>query len=116
MLQILKKAYETGIVSGHDAVSEDFRGRPEFAFDQWVDARPAAAVCPTRAIWVQEGHTRRTVTVDYGRCIFCGECAQASPEAIRTTTEYDLAVTRRQDLVAIAEYSLQTDGSHHRLL
>lgn len=116
MIQILKKAYETGIVTGPQKIPENFRGRPVFAFDRWTDARPAAAVCPTGAITLDEGPVRRTVSVDYGRCTFCGECADASPEAIQVTSEFDLATTRRQDLVTIAEYALQSDGTHGQLL
>jgi Ni,Fe-hydrogenase III small subunit/ferredoxin len=116
MIQILKKSYETGIVTDKQQISENFRGRPQIAFDRWTDARPSAAVCPTGAITIDQRPLRRTVSLDYGRCTFCGECAEASPEAIEITTDFHLATTRRQDLVTIAEYALEADGTHGQLL
>lgn len=122
MFKILQKTIETGIVTtGYPAaptqVSEYFRGKPEFDFAHWVDARPAADVCPTRAIEVGGSEIWRTVTVDYARCIFCGLCAETSPEgAIRMTTDFELAVRDRQDLVVTAEYALDPNGAHKELL
>ena len=121
MFKILQKTVSTGVVTsrypgGPAIISERFRGRPEFDFAKWKDARPAAAVCPTEAISVQENNGTRTVTVDYGRCVFCGLCAAASPEgAIRITREFELASMNRGELVTIAEYTLRSDGTHQKL-
>src|SRR5450759_5910458 len=95
MFKILQETLITGIatVAYPDVpavVSAHFRGRPEFDFKSWRDARPAADVCPTGAIVVSdvvgqadpEGTppANRRVTIDYGLCIFCGQCADASPD------------------------------------
>jgi Ni,Fe-hydrogenase III small subunit/NAD-dependent dihydropyrimidine dehydrogenase PreA subunit len=57
---------------------------------QCVDA------CPTDAIAFKSNK----LTVDLGRCLFCGECSATCPEqAIRYTTNYRLAVRKREDLV-----------------
>jgi Ni,Fe-hydrogenase III small subunit len=54
--------------------------------------------------------------VDYGRCIFCGECEQASADgAVRSTRHFELAATDRRDLILTAEYTLHPDGSHAAL-
>jgi Ni,Fe-hydrogenase III small subunit len=54
--------------------------------------------------------------VDYGRCIYCGECAEASADgAVRTTRQFELAATDRSDLLLTAEYTLHPDGSHATL-
>src|ERR1039458_10334525 len=55
MFKILQKTLTTGIatVAYPDVpavVSGQFRGRPEFHFASWRDARPAAEACPTGAI------------------------------------------------------------------
>ena len=85
MFKILQKTASTGTVTVNYAaepikISERFRGRPDFDFDKWKDARPAAEVCPTGAISLSDKGDSRKVTVDYGLCIFCGLCAEASSE------------------------------------
>lgn len=121
MFKILQKTIGTGIVTTSypavPAAVSDFRGRPHFDFARWVDARPAAEVCPTQAIRVGGSDVRRTVTVDYGRCIFCGLCAETTPEgAIRISSEFELAVRDRRDLVLTAEYALDPNGTQRELL
>jgi len=45
----------------------------------------------------------RQVTVDYGRCIFCGQCAAVSSgEGVRMTQEFELATTDRNKLILTA--------------
>ena len=122
MFKILEKTFRTGIVTApYPAVparlSEHFRGRPHFSFEKWTDARPAAVVCPTGAIALFDYGDHRQVTVDYGRCIFCGQCADVSTDgAVRVTREFELAARDRRDLVFTAEYSLNSDGTQRSLL
>ncbi len=121
MFKIIQKTIRTGIVTkAYPAevaqISEHFRGRPHFDFEKWTDARPAAEVCPTGAISVHDSNNSRTVTVDYGLCVFCGLCAEASPdEAVRITQEFELATPNRHNLVLTAEYMLNADGTHRQL-
>ena len=143
MFKILQKTLQAGIATvpypdQPALVSEQFRGRPEFDFERWHDARPAAEICPTGAIHVEDravpdhtmpdqtmsrpgelvrpGELFRQVTVDYGLCIYCGLCAEASPEAVRVTRDFELAVNDRGALIATAEYSLTPAGTHDRLV
>ena len=59
----------------------------------------------------------RRVTVDYGLCVFCGLCAEASADqAVRITQEFELASADRRNLILTAEYSLNTDCTHWELL
>src|SRR5665647_660190 len=118
MFKILQKTINTGIVTtaypGEPAqISEHFRGRPSFDFEKWQDARPAADVCPTGAISFCDDGDSRKVTVDYGLCVFCGLCAEASSDqAVRITQEFELATLDRRNLVLTAEYTLSADGTH----
>jgi Ni,Fe-hydrogenase III small subunit/ferredoxin len=104
MFKILQKSFKTGIVTSTypktpARVSEHFRGRPEFDFERWRDARPAAEACPTGAIAVRDDE----VTVDYGLCVFCGQCADVSRDgAVRVTREFELATRDRSNLVVAA--------------
>jgi Ni,Fe-hydrogenase III small subunit/formate hydrogenlyase subunit 6/NADH:ubiquinone oxidoreductase subunit I len=122
MFNILQKTFRVGTATADyprvsARVAEQFRGRPEFDFEAWRDARPAAAACPTGAITVSDHGIVRTVTVDYGRCIFCGECAEASNDpAVRMTREFELATMFRGDLVFTSQYSLFPDGTQDALM
>jgi Ni,Fe-hydrogenase III small subunit/formate hydrogenlyase subunit 6/NADH:ubiquinone oxidoreductase subunit I len=120
MFKILQKTLAAGTVTGtypHGAgtAAPNGRGAPDFDFANWRDARPAAAVCPAGAIAVADQGASRRVSVDYGKCAFCGECS-AVDEAVESTRRFELAATGRGDLVLQAEYALNPDGTHARLL
>ena len=124
MFETLRQSLKTGVVTTRypeapAEVAPHARGRPEFDWANWKDARPAAAVCPTAAIECHDtadgSLTIRTVTFDLGRCIFCGLCADADP-AIRMTPRCELATRSRASLRQTAQYRLNDDGTHHRLL
>jgi Ni,Fe-hydrogenase III small subunit/formate hydrogenlyase subunit 6/NADH:ubiquinone oxidoreductase subunit I len=122
MFKILQKTVATGIatVAYPDVpavISGNFRGRPEFDFVSWRDARPAAEVCPTGAIALSGNATVRRVTVDYGLCVFCGQCADVSPDgAVQITTEFELATHYRASLIQVADYKLNPDGTHEQFI
>jgi Ni,Fe-hydrogenase III small subunit/formate hydrogenlyase subunit 6/NADH:ubiquinone oxidoreductase subunit I len=117
MFHIFKKAAQTGLVTigyprEHARIPEHFRGAPHFDFSAWRDARPAAEACPTGAIAIEETGGRRRVTVDYGLCIYCGQCAEADASgAVQITRDFELAAHDRNDLILTAEYPIQPDGS-----
>jgi Ni,Fe-hydrogenase III small subunit len=69
-----------------------FRGRPEISLAK-VDQEALIAVCPTNAI------LSGPVSVDLGRCTFCGECARRFPEKVKFTTDYRLASNERSRLI-----------------
>ena len=77
----------------------DFKGRPEIAADTTAeDVEKMKAVCPVAdALAFSDGKA----SLDMGRCIFCGRCAEICPK-VRFTKEYRLGVFRREDLVVRA--------------
>ena len=121
MFKILQKSFRVGTATADyprlaPRLAEQFRGCPEFDFERWTDARPAAEACPTGAIAIRDRDGARQVTVDYGRCIFCGECEAASTDgAVKMSRQFELAVTARRDLVLTAEYALHPNGTHAEL-
>lgn len=121
MFKILKKTAQTGLVTiGYPQaparISEQFRGAPRFDFSAWRDARPAAEACPTGAIAIRKSERSRHVTVDYGLCIYCGECASAdSSGAVQMTRQFELAATDRRNLVVTAEYAVDSEGAQGEL-
>ena len=118
MFKILQKSISVGTATVDypriaPRLAEQFRGCPQFDFAACSDARPAADACPTGAIALSDLDGVRQVTVDYGRCIFCGECERASADgAVRMTRHFELAATDRRDLILTAEYALHPDGCH----
>ena len=79
-----------------DAVelTEEFRGRPELTeTPDTADLERAAAICPTGAL------TTAPLSLDLGRCLFCGECARTAPRNIRFTNDYRIGSPTREGLV-----------------
>jgi Ni,Fe-hydrogenase III small subunit/ferredoxin len=120
MFDILRLSLKTGVVTSRypdapPAVSVRARGRPEIDWGAWKDARPAAAVCPTGAIAFEDADGGRDVRLDLAKCVFCGLCAEASPE-VRMTHVFECAARGRESLVSRARYRLKSDGSHAGLV
>lgn len=69
-----------------------FRGRPIISHAS-VDEEQLTALCPTHAI------SKSPVSIDLGRCLFCGECAIQFPEKIHFTKDYKLASNDRSRLI-----------------
>jgi Ni,Fe-hydrogenase III small subunit/formate hydrogenlyase subunit 6/NADH:ubiquinone oxidoreductase subunit I len=115
MFKILQKTLQAGVVTQPypdtaARLADGFRGLPEFDWENWRDARPAADACPTGAIAVTDSGSLRTVTVDYGRCILCGECAAVTPEgAVRMGRNFEAAATDREALRISAGYALDAE-------
>ena len=119
MFEILRKSLETGVVTTRYPatpveVAPNARGRPEIDWAKWLDARPAARVCPTGAIEYADASGVRTASLDLGKCVFCGLCADVD-QAIRMTNQCELACLRRDGLITTARYALNPDGTHQRL-
>jgi Ni,Fe-hydrogenase III small subunit/Pyruvate/2-oxoacid:ferredoxin oxidoreductase delta subunit len=120
MFNVLRQSLHTGVVTTSypatpPEVSPLARGRPEIDWAAWKDARPAAAVCPTGAIASRDDNGGRRAQLDLAQCIFCGLCAEVDP-AIRMTNVCECAASHRADLVTVADYSLNSDGTHDRLI
>jgi Ni,Fe-hydrogenase III small subunit len=65
---------------------------------------------------IRESGGTREVTMDYGLCMFCGECGEADASgAVRVTGEFELDARDRRDLVITAEYDVASDGTQRKL-
>lgn len=69
-----------------------FRGRPIISL-QKVDEEALKQSCPTNAISVGP------VSLDLGKCTFCGECARLFPQKITFTKDYKLSTNERSALI-----------------
>lgn len=69
-----------------------FRGRPVISYEK-VNENELEELCPTYAI------STNPVTIDLGKCTFCGECAKCFPKKITFTKDYKIASNERSGLI-----------------
>src|SRR6266487_5206409 len=69
-----------------------FRGRPIITTEK-INEQELAGQCPVNAI------STNPLSIDLGKCTFCGECAFAFPNKIKFTTDYKIATNRRERLI-----------------
>lgn len=69
-----------------------FRGRPVISRAS-VDEKALVELCPVEAI------SANPVSIDMGKCTFCGECARCFPEKIKFTTDYKISTNERERLI-----------------
>ncbi len=69
-----------------------FRGRPVISSEKVNDAE-LVELCPVEAI------SAGPVSIDLGKCTFCGECARRFPEKIKFTTDYKISTNQRELLI-----------------
>jgi Ni,Fe-hydrogenase III small subunit len=69
-----------------------FRGRPEISTES-CNLEELIDTCPTGAI------TADPVSIDIGKCVFCGECARLFPGKVRFTTDYRLSTNEKTRLI-----------------
>lgn len=71
-----------------------FKGRPIISSEK-VDEAAVAELCPMKAIGT------KPLSIDLGKCSFCGECALAYPDKIEFTKDYKMATNVRERLVVV---------------
>lgn len=69
-----------------------FRGTPVITHNK-IDEQALVELCPTDAI------SCSPISIDLGKCTFCGECAFAFPDKIRFTKDYKMATNNRKSLL-----------------
>jgi Ni,Fe-hydrogenase III small subunit/NAD-dependent dihydropyrimidine dehydrogenase PreA subunit len=69
-----------------------FRGRPVISYEN-VNEAELVNLCPVDAI------AANPVSIDLGKCTFCGECAKRFPNKIRFTTDYKISTNDRNRLI-----------------
>jgi len=69
-----------------------FRGRPVINSEK-VNDDVLVELCPVEAI------SAHPLSIDLGKCTFCGECAKQFPNKIRFTTDYKMATNERNRLI-----------------
>ena len=90
---------------------ERFAGRPVLDAAKCTgECQQCVAVCPTGAIAC--GQTGDRLQLDIGRCLFCRQCETAcNAGAIAFSRDYQMAASRRDDLVVCDAASLLKKGT-----
>jgi Ni,Fe-hydrogenase III small subunit/formate hydrogenlyase subunit 6/NADH:ubiquinone oxidoreductase subunit I len=116
MLRVLKQAFKTGVLTNkfpavQSKPPQDFQGKPVIDFASCATGDLAANACPSGALSFetrqQDPDVRKwsaELTLDYGKCIFCGECMRTSPESITIAQELPPPTTDKSSLTRRARY------------
>lgn len=86
--------------------SERFRGRIHFEFDKCIACEVCVRVCPINlpvVDWILMRDIRKkrlkSYSIDFGVCIFCGNCVEYRPtNCLSMTEEYELSSYDRHEL------------------
>lgn len=78
-------------------VKETFRGLPKVCTEKCTNIEECRNICPTGAIL-------EDLSIDMGKCIFCGECERiCSDEAIKFTNFHKTGASSRENLITKGE-------------
>jgi len=96
MLEVFKILYHQGkqFIPNVSTVEVPgiYRGRPVIGSEK-VDEQKLVDLCPTDAI------SLNPVSIDLGKCTFCGECSRVFPKKIKFTKEYKISTNERERLI-----------------
>ncbi|HEV2348323.1 MAG TPA: NADH-quinone oxidoreductase subunit NuoB [Terriglobia bacterium] len=62
-------------------------------------AQLAAEVCPTAALAIEQDGEKLRLQLDYGKCIGCGRCVQAAPQAFGVADRFTRVGVSREALI-----------------
>jgi hydrogenase-4 component H len=97
---LVSPAYTTSFPSKPHTPQPGYRGKPEVNDELCIGCETCANVCPPHAITVEDDKEKgmRTITRDFGKCIFCGLCEThcITGEGVKLSDKvFDLAVFDR---------------------
>ena len=97
------------------ALPERFQGRPVIDSSRCTDGcGECIDACPTNAL----SFSNDRLSLDMGKCIFCGECASCGSGAVSFTGDYRLAGRKREELIISGneEYGIKLFNEEIRAL
>lgn len=83
-------------------IDKKFRGLPEINKQNCSNCQKCISVCPTNAI-------NQDISIDLGKCIFCGDCERECPnESIKFTNFHKISSTLRENLIVNSNTTAKT--------
>jgi len=104
LISLFTPAYTTKFPAKPHIPFEKFRGKPVVDDANCVGCETCANVCPPKAITFRDDKEKqvRTMTRNYGQCIFCGQCEEhcITGKGVKLSDKiYDLAAFDKDVLV-----------------
>lgn len=111
VISLVTPAYTSKFPAEPHVPFEKFRGKPVVDDENCVGCETCANVCPPLAITFSDDKEKgiRTITRDYGKCIFCGQCQEhciTQKGVILSDKIYDMAVFDRNKCIEYQEKEL----------
>lgn len=100
------------LLQSENIIPENFRGKisldPEkdFVLSDKI-GKNLENICPTNAISYKSDQD--SISLDVGKCIFCGNCQQETPELIKISNSFDMAKKRKNQLLEIFPGSIPSE-------
>jgi len=100
-LGVLRRGVQTKLYPQEPAEPYDaFFGLPVVDGAACDRCSHCVSVCPVQAITL----TEEGVEISTARCIFCGDCADACPKAIKMSRTFELSASSKEDLKVVYRY------------
>jgi Ni,Fe-hydrogenase III small subunit/ferredoxin len=114
--KILGNDIETVRSIDNGSISPNYRGSIAFNVEYFNGEKDSILdSCPTRALSRSRNDIQTTITIDYSKCITCGNCSQAAPEFITIKSRPASPVKIKKQLSEYSSSLIQPERSYEEV-